>query len=108
MIPTITQVQEAYDQVCYDLRTLFQGKIHAYGTKRYDDELGLRFNLWMTYSDVYRKFIRLERQIEAVATTQQNDIQDLIETYQDLANYSIMAVQILEQYNELPTDSNKG
>lgn len=63
-------------------------KCAAYGERRYE-ATDPEFNRWMCYSDVYRKFIRLEEQMKT------GSVEDLLETYRDLANYSIMAVQIL-------------
>ena len=63
-------------------------KCGAYGERRYE-VLDPEFNRWMCYSDVYRKFIRLEQQMKT------GSVDELLETYRDLANYAIMAVQIL-------------
>lgn len=71
------------------LATIHEAKCLQYGEKRYDEHLSQEFNCWMCFSDVYRKFIRLEKLIASGTDA------DLLKCYEDLANYSIMAVQIL-------------
>ena len=66
-------------------------KCIQYGEARYDPTMNHVKQKWLCYSDVYRKFIRLEQQMASGTT------QDLLETYSDLANYAIMAVQLLRR-----------
>lgn len=86
----LEEICNDYDKVQDDLRNVLISKLAQYGTKRYEEQDRV-FNRWMCYSDVYRKFIRLEQQVHAGTAV------DLIETYSDLANYAIMAIQLLKK-----------
>lgn len=68
---------------------MFLQKLHEYGTTRYE-EIDPVFNVWMCYSDTYRKFIRLRQQVKL------GDWKGQVETYMDMMNYCIMAIQIIE------------
>lgn len=83
--------QEEYEETVAWLAAVRLDKCIAYGENRYNGDNSPEFNRWMCYSDVYRKFIRLEQQMKTGSTA------DLVETYSDLANYAIMAVQLLER-----------
>lgn len=83
--------QVEYEETVAWLAAVRLDKCIAYGENRYDPANSAEFNHWMCYSDVYRKFIRLEQQMKTGST------EDLVETYSDLANYAIMAVQLLER-----------
>lgn len=65
-------------------------KVRQYGTSRYEIQ-DLATNRWLAYSDVLRKFIRLQEQMRS------GGAEDLLETYQDLASYALMAVQLLSR-----------
>jgi hypothetical protein len=62
-------------------------KCIEYGESRYE-ETDAEFNRWMLFSDVHRKYIRLRQQLL------RKDDAGLLESYRDMANYCIMAVQI--------------
>lgn len=81
---------DEYVAVLIQLTRIRDAKVAAYGTKRYEHH-SEHFNRWMCFSDVFRKFIRLEKQTETATT------EELIETYSDLANYAIMAIQLLSR-----------
>jgi predicted metal-binding protein len=83
--------QVEYEETVAWLACVRIDKCISYGENRYDPANSAEFNQWMCYSDVYRKFIRLEQQMK------NSSVEDLIETYSDLANYAIMAVQLLER-----------
>lgn len=90
------EFQRQYENVIAQLAEVRLRKCIEYGERRYrvDDP---EFNRWMCYSDVYRKFIRLEKQMADVDPQAPSlGIVNLLETYRDLANYAIMAVQLLE------------
>ncbi len=86
--------QQEYIDALQRLAAIHEEKCLAYGEGRYDERLSQQFNRWMCFSDVYRKFIRLEQ-----LTMDEADV-DLLECYTDLANYAIMAVQILSRRNQ--------
>ena len=81
--------QQEYVDALQKLATIHESKCLLYGESRYNEDLSQQFNRWMCLSDVYRKFIRLEQ-----LTIDEAD-DSLLECYVDLANYTIMAVQIL-------------
>ena len=87
------QTHADYMSVVERLTAIRKDKVRQYGTKRYEIA-DTETNLWMCYSDVYRKFIRLEEQLD------RRDIKGMVETYSDMANYCIMAIQILEKIDE--------
>lgn len=83
--------QLEFEAVVDDVATTRLLKCIEYGERRYDPALTKEFNQWMCYSDVFRKFIRLETQMR------RGDASGMCETYQDLANYSLMAIQLLRR-----------
>ena len=95
-------VKKQYAEVIDELYDIFAAKIDQYGTDRYeghDDQ----FNYWMCFSDIYRKTLRLKRLTEISlfakdALKERNEARaKLIDDYKDIANYAIMAIQILEK-----------
>ena len=97
---TNQEVMLKWEAVIDKLRRVTMKKIQQYGTSRYDGHSD-GFNLWMCFSDVYRKTLRLEN-----LTVLTVDCEDhvarakLIDDYKDIANYAIMAVQILEEKDD--------
>lgn len=87
--------QGEYEKVIANIATIRLNKVIAYGEDRYN-ETDEEFNYWMCYSDVYRKYIRIKTLTKA-ALKKGADGESLIDTYKDLANYAIMAIQILEK-----------
>lgn len=85
------EYQFEYEQTIAHLAEIRLQKCIQYGEARYNPCMEDKKQMWLCYSDVYRKFIRLDQQM-ATGTTE-----DLLETYQDLANYAIMAVQLLRR-----------
>ncbi len=90
----VLKTQKRYEEILKELSEIRKQKVIAYGEDRYL-ETDKEFNHWMCYSDIYRKFIRLKE-----LTKNQTEGESLLDTYRDMANYSIMAIQILEQYYE--------
>ena len=82
--------QKGFEMVLDAMAEVRLDKCSAYGERRYENP-DLDFNRWMCYSDVYRKFIRLEQQMKF------GSVSDLRETYMDLANYAAMAIQLIDQ-----------
>lgn len=83
--------QQEYVDALQVLATIQESKCLLYGEKRYDPSLSAEFNRWMCFSDVFRKSVRLEQ------LTKAGDDGELLKCYTDLANYAIMAVQILSR-----------
>lgn len=81
--------QGSFEKVLDYIGDLRLDKCRQYGERRYENP-DIEFNRAMAYSDVYRKFIRLEQQMKIRAP-----LQDLFETYRDLAAYSAMALQLI-------------
>jgi hypothetical protein len=71
--------------------TRLQKCIH-YGETRYSNA-DHDFNRFMTFSDVHRKYIRLEQQMKARGP---GALKELRETYLDLAAYAAMGVQLID------------
>lgn len=84
--------QQEYENVIAALAEIRLLKCVQYGERRYE---GVEPTLqrYLCYSDVYRKFIRLETQMKQSGHSNEA----LLETYSDLANYAIMAVQLLSR-----------
>lgn len=85
--------QEEFENTLERLAQIRLQKCIEYGESRYEEQ-GAEFNRWMLFCDVHRKHIRLRKQMA------RQDVAGLVETYMDLANYSIMAVQILSRPEE--------
>jgi len=79
-----------YEFIIDELARIRIEKCVSYGEARYLP-MDLQMQRWLCYSDVYRKFIRLEQQMKTGST------EDLLETYRDLSNYAIMALQLLSR-----------
>lgn len=93
---------ERFLAVLAELSNLRSEKLAEYGDERYREQDPVTVR-WMCYSDVYRKYVRLRQQMERV------DTEGLRETYRDLANYAIMAVQELDRLDdtvEIDTDTS--
>ena len=101
--------QACYESVLAELATLRLAKVKEYGEARYE-ERDQNFNMVMTYSDLYRKFIRL-RQLLWIPVGQGGvsggklafDISKIRQELLDLANYAIMGVQLIDQKDISPT-----
>ena len=91
------EVLNDYADVQLELFKLTQEKINQYGTSRYNNHSPL-FNLWMCFSDVWRKVLRLEKLTHHAVQKDDEALDKLIDDYRDIANYATMAVQILRRY----------
>ena len=108
---THDSVLSDWKDVVDNLLNIVADKLTAYGTERYDEAHSDEFNLWMCFSDVYRKILRLERLTRTAAMDSKGcgDLikikaaarKKLIDDYKDIANYAIMAVQILEEKKDV-------
>lgn len=91
--------QERYEELLEELAWQRLCKVIDYGEDRYYNH-GKDFDHWMCFSDVYRKFIRLQTLTRRAVQEEEPQNESLLDTYRDIANYAIMAVQILEKYYE--------
>lgn len=92
---TSENVIEHYALIQYRLKLTFKEKIQAYGIKMYHGQ-SQNFRYWAAFFNCRRKTLRLE-QLTLDAT--KGDVkarEKLLSDYKDLANYAIMAIQILE------------
>ena len=98
-------VLHEFDTVICDLRCMVEDKLDQYGTSRYGGHSDA-FNYWMCFSDIHRKILRLEALTSLACSVSANskDIErareKLIDDYKDIANYAIMAVQVLKKIGE--------
>lgn len=102
---TIVSIVEERATVVKELERTTIQKLNQYGIDRYKQHNPV-FHLWMCFSDVYRKMLRLERLTVHAADGSETAMKKLIDDYKDIANYAIMAVQILEKQNGVRTDSS--
>jgi hypothetical protein len=92
--------QLRYEEVLNNIAWTRLEKCALYGEKRYEEN-ALDFNLWMCFSDVYRKYIRLEQltkdvnRLEEGTVAFNNSFNALKDAYLDIANYGINGYQIL-------------
>ncbi len=97
-----TEVVEHWNEIVDDLRITFTQKIDQYGTEMYEGQ-SANFRFWSAYFNIRRKTLRLERLTELAlhhpdGIAASYECRDkLISDYKDIANYAIMAVQILEE-----------
>ena len=89
-----------YERVLNELADMRLEKVIQYGEDRYAED-DLSVNMLMCYSDIYRKHIRLKK---LSFNFENPDIESLLDTYRDLANYAVMAIQILERYERTQAD----
>jgi hypothetical protein len=98
---------DRYDFALANIRELFRKKNAQYGDSAfYTGEDHSPFKWWMRFSDVSRKFTRLEQLTRIVTTPTHSQHEKmlvdearekLIDDYKDLANYAIIAVAVLEE-----------
>lgn len=99
--------QADYERIIDELATIRMDKVISYGEDRYKDP-DPEHRLLITYSDIYRKFIRLKEQM--LRREPSADGESLRDNLLDLANYALMGVQLLDEpkdlvYIEEPTHS---
>jgi hypothetical protein len=93
--------QGALEKVLDEIGTVRLTKCSHYGETRYSNA-DHDFNRFMTFSDVHRKYIRLEQQMRARGP---DALKELRETYLDLAAYAAMGVQLIDagRFGEMET-----
>lgn len=92
-------VKKKYLLVQEDLFQTFASKIHQYGIGMYEGN-SEPFRYWAAYFNIRRKSLRLEQMTELAIEGSLVARDKLIDDYKDIANYAIMAVQILEEKDD--------
>jgi Glyoxalase/Bleomycin resistance protein/Dioxygenase superfamily len=94
--------QADYERVVDEAATLRMQKVKSYGEDRYNtpvDPTAPDHDLMMTYSDVYRKFIRIRKAILTPGTLESApDGEWIRDAFLDLANYALMGVQLCDKH----------
>ena len=95
-----SQYQLQYEALLSRIAKVRLDRAVEYGESRYEEK-GREFNLWMIFSDVHRKYIRLRQLTNSVIDGENKSAREaLYDTYLDLANYAIMGMQILDLLQE--------
>lgn len=103
---TATIHHQVYESIISDLAEQRLAKIKLYGESRYEEK-DEEFDLWMCFSDVHRKYIRLRQLTKLARQGDKEAINSLVDAYRDIANYGIMGIQIIEKYHEkITTDQS--
>jgi hypothetical protein len=76
--------------------TMWVEKVKGYGLGRYKED-DWEFNLWMCFSDIYRKFIRLRTLTSGAMMGDPQTVAALRDAYADLAVYALSNLVILEK-----------
>ena len=84
-----------YELIISSLAYMRLKKCNQYGESRYE-ETDEEFNFWMTFSDVHRKYIRLRELNKSAIKGDIDSLKSILDCYSDLANYAIMAIQLIE------------
>ncbi len=95
-------VKKRYAEIIDELYTVFDQKLNQYGTGMYEEHSDA-FKYWSSYFNIRRKTLRLETlTIHAQGSDgfAKESRAKLIDDYKDIANYAIMAVQILEEKDD--------
>lgn len=93
--------QQGYEEIIDEIATIRMNKVLSYGEDRYTDEpTDQEHHLFITYSDIYRKYIRIKEFFtKGLSVLKAKDGESLRDAFLDLANYAIMGVQL---YDNLP------
>lgn len=97
--------QQAYEIIACDLAEQRMAKCKLYGESRYEEN-DKEFDLWMCFSDIHRKYIRLRQLTQLAREGDGQAINALLDAYRDIANYGIMGIQILNKYYETVADED--
>lgn len=88
-----------YMRVMHKAKMIRDSKVSDYGKRRYDlEEENPEFDEMMCFSDLYRKFIRLENYYKKGNRDMNHE--DVKDTLYDLLNYTAMFIQILEKQED--------
>ncbi len=95
--------KQLFNDVISELAKIFIEKNDLYGDSAfYTGEPGSPFKWWMRFSDVSRKFTRLEQLTIGATAIPPDELNEmakikLIDDYKDLAIYAIIAVAVLDR-----------
>ena len=87
--------QGEFEEILENIATLRAQKVNKYGEDRYQEHT-LEFDLKMAFSDVYRKYIRLEKAIWQIPL-EEIDLAQVVEDSRDLGVYSLTNIQLLQK-----------
>ena len=99
---------EHFREVLETMLTIHTGKQVLYGDyqEKHGDEPRL-FSLMLIYSDIKRKFTRIENYMLAAAAGKTTiPVEELLDTYMDIAVYGAMGVELIQ--NMLEKERGKG
>lgn len=99
--PTMLELHGSFSDILDQLATVWIEKVSGYGTSRYDEH-DLAFDTWMNFSDIYRKFIRMEQLTRDTASGNKEALLALLDAYADMANYCVSALLVLERHVDRP------
>lgn len=84
--------QTSFEMVLEEIAELRMEKCTEYGEDRYrQEEWTEEEELWMIFSDIYRKFIRMRQQVA------NGDQEGMRESCLDIASYGAMGVQLIDK-----------
>jgi hypothetical protein len=87
--------QWEFERLVDEAATIRLNKVKRYGEDRYSPRHSPEFNRMMSFSDIYRKYIRVENMMMAGLTEDPDTGESLRDTLIDMSNYALMAVQVL-------------
>jgi len=95
------ELHQALTRQADRLLTLLIHKMMVYGNDRFRDH-DLEFDAWVSFTDVYRKFIRCENMTRAIAHRGDKDeelMDTALDTYSDLANYAMISLYHMSKHH---------
>jgi catechol 2,3-dioxygenase-like lactoylglutathione lyase family enzyme len=92
------RTQLAFEDVINEAAGIRVVKVRTYGERRHDPSNSFQFDMLMSFSDIYRKFIRLENMMLAGETIDPDTGESLRDTLLDLSNYAAEAVIHLDRH----------
>jgi len=103
----VNDSKQKFDDQIHALAKIFNAKNEQYGDSAFEiGDHDSSFKWWMRFSDVSRKFTRLEQLTTLAAGPVRTDAEHefrfnarekLVDDYRDLAIYAIIAVIVLEE-----------
>lgn len=94
-VPSGGQTAAQFHELLDALRYVGDRKVDDYGDQRMTSSRGRDYEMKMAYSDIYRKFIRLETAVWSAPTSPltPQEADHLLETLSDLAVYAVRGMQ---------------
>lgn len=96
-----------FDAILQALSDVHKGKEVLYGsyleTHGEDPKI---FSLVTHYADIKRKFVRVENIIKAMSKDKDISIDELLDTYADMAVYAVMGIQLINHHKEVEEKQN--